>query len=271
MTHNMLKTFILVAIAALLPGTAVAQAPVVASVVNSASFEPLLAPGTGASIFGEGLAAESCSFQELPLPKELCGVRVLVGEDEAALSNVSPTQLAIQIPVEAEPGETTLVVELDGNPSEPFPITLETHAPGLLSRDASGSGLGLFTVAAGPPVDFETPADPGAFLTAFGVGLGATEPPLATGEAAGFGPLHQTVETPIVSLGCLTPEVFASVLLPGVPGFYQVVFPVPETAPGGNHGLSLTIGGQTSNEVVLPVSGDAIPGVCAVVNPAFSI
>ncbi len=80
MTHNMLKTFILVAIAALLPGTAAAQAPVVTGVVNSASFEPLLAPGTNASIFGADLAAESCPALEIPLPIELCDVRVLVGD-----------------------------------------------------------------------------------------------------------------------------------------------------------------------------------------------
>ena len=91
---------------------------------------------------------------------------------------------------------------------------------------------------------------------------------MATGEDGGFAPIPETVETPMLSLGCLMPEVFASVLSPGLPGVYQVSFTVPETTPGGNHGFSLAIGGQTSNEVVLPVSGDAIPGVCAVVNAA---
>ena len=133
---------------------------------------------------------------------------------------------------------------------------------------AAGRAWVYLLCRAGSFVDFETPADPGAFPTAFSIGLGATEPALATGEAAGLGPLHETVETPIPNLGCLTPEVLASAAFPGGPGSYQVVFTVPESTPGGNHGFSLTIGGQTSNEVILPVSGDAVPGVCAVVNAA---
>jgi uncharacterized protein (TIGR03437 family) len=47
-----------------------------------------------------------------------------------------------------------------------------------------------------------------------------------------------------------------------------VNFTVPASAPGGNLPVTLSIGGQTSNTVTLPVAGLAIPVVNAVVNGA---
>lgn len=45
---------------------------------------------------------------------------------------------------------------------------------------------------------------------------------------------------------------------------------LPANAPGGNVPVTLTIGGQSSNTVILPVAGAAFPIVSAIVNGSFS-
>ena len=259
------KALILFATAGLFVGTAAAQAPSVTSVLNLLSNERLVSPGTVAEVFVQNLSGQRCVIPDSTFPKVACGVRVLVGDTEAALFRVYPLGLTIQIPYEAEPGQTTLVVASVEGRSVPLPITLQSHAPGTSRRRHIEAFLGSFNAEDGL-VDFENPAQPGEALSVGFVGLGQTEPPVATGER--IVGVHHTVDTPTVELGCLAAEVSSSILRPGSPGFYRVGFLVPETTPGGYHGVSLTIGGQTSNRVFLPVSGDAVPALCAVVNGA---
>ena len=78
-----------------------AQGPVVTSVVNAASLDADLAPGTIAFVFGEGLTADgqACVANALPLPKDLCGTRLLVNDVEAAFFLASPQQLTVHVPV----------------------------------------------------------------------------------------------------------------------------------------------------------------------------
>jgi uncharacterized protein (TIGR03437 family) len=75
---------------------------------------------------------------------------------------------------------------------------------------------------------------------------------------------------PTVSVGDQQATVISSGLGPGNAGLYQVNFTLPASAPNGNLPVTLSIGGQTSNTVTLPVAGPAIPVVNAVVNGSFS-
>ena len=286
---NLKKGLFVVLLVGCLTGQASTQTPTVGFVLNDASFEPLLSPGTGAAIFGQNLARETCiltrgsgsavSIRGKPWPKSLCDVRVLVGEKEAALVLVSDRQIGLQIPLEAEPGETAVVVEVLGDRSEPFPITLETHAPGLYSARSTGRDLGAFFAAeAGPPrfddfvptvpINEENPADPGEGIGAFANGLGPTDNWVPTGQPAPTTPLARTVTNPVPRIGCLESSVLFSGLRPETVVQYQVTLRVPENTPGGNHPVTLEIGGQTSNEVILPVSGEEIPFVCSAVSAA---
>jgi uncharacterized protein (TIGR03437 family) len=77
-----------------------------------------------------------------------------------------------------------------------------------------------------------------------------------------------TTTQPTVTVGCQQANVVFSGLAPAMVGSYQVDFLLPASAPGGNLSLTLSIGGQTSNTVTLPVAGPAIPVVNAVVNGA---
>ena len=105
----------------------------------------------------------------------------------------------------------------------------------------------------------------------YAVGLGPTNPSVPTGAAPpSTPPLAMTTTQPIVSVGCQQASVFFSGLAPGFVGFYEVNFTLPAGAPGGNPPVTLSIGGQSSNTVTLPVAGLAIPVVNAVVNGSFS-
>ena len=206
-------------------------------------------------------------------------MRVLVGQEEAALWFVTDSQINLQIPLQAEPGETAVVVEVQGARSEPFPITLATHAPVLYSADGTGRGLGaFFAVEAAPPrfdaftrnalINEENPADPGEIIGALANGLGPTDFWVPTGQPAPTNPAARTVTNPVPRIGCLELAVLFSGRQPGWVARYQVTLVVPENTPGGNYPVTLEIGGQTSSEVILPVSGEGIPVVCSAVNAA---
>ena len=272
----MKKGFFVVLLIGCLTGAAFAQTPTVAGVVNSASFGPLLGPGAAADVFGQNLARGEPCQSIFPWPKSLCGVRVLVGEEEAPLAFVSDRQIRFQIPEEAEPGETAVVVEVQGARSEPFPITLETHAPGLYVNPGGAWGV-FFEAEPGPPqlpfflgamINEENPADPGETIDALPNGLGPTDFWVPTGQPAPITPLARTVTNPVPRIGCLESSVLFSGRRPTFVAEYQVTLVVPENIPGGNHLVTLEIGGHTSNEVILPVSGEEIPVVCSAVNAA---
>src|SRR5215469_3096712 len=102
----------------------VAQTPAVTSLSNR--FTERLSPGSLVAVLGTNLT-------------DTLGVQV-GGRPAAVLTLVSPTQIAIQLPVEFPPGPTTLVVTTRSGTSSPFNITLDSYAPTL-----TGFGVGCKT------------------------------------------------------------------------------------------------------------------------------
>ncbi len=68
------------------------------SVVNAASYQPVLAPGSIATTFGKNLAVGTEEAKSLPLPRILGGTVVRVGQTLAPLFYVSPDQINFQFP-----------------------------------------------------------------------------------------------------------------------------------------------------------------------------
>ena len=80
----------------LISGTVVfGQTPTITSVVDAASFSTRLAPGSLASVIGANLGTNTA-------------ISVTVGGKACAVLSASPTQLQIQIAVDAPLGSTTL-------------------------------------------------------------------------------------------------------------------------------------------------------------------
>src|SRR5579871_5691120 len=91
--------------------SAFAAAPVLNSVVNSASYVPgNAAPGSLATVFGSGLATTTATSVNFPLPTYLGNATVYVEGVAAPLLYVSPDQINFQIPWEAAGGTNTIVV-----------------------------------------------------------------------------------------------------------------------------------------------------------------
>jgi uncharacterized protein (TIGR03437 family) len=148
-----------------------AQSPSVSSVVNLASGQESLAPGTLAAIFGTNL-----DFQQ---PSSVPISVILSGRPVAVLTR-SPQELTVQLPVQAQPGLAMLQLALQGFFSSGFPVQLQSFAPGIFTSTGS---LGLISHLNGSSVTPSNPAQPGEALYLLAVGLGPTAPPISTGRS----------------------------------------------------------------------------------------
>ena len=225
-----------------------ASAQTIAQVYNSASFDTRLSPGALAAVFGTNLGTTTSTV-------------VTVGGKAAAVLNASATQFNIQIPVDAGVGATSVQV---GN-SAPFPVTLTQYAPGLYSAASSGAGLALALHSDQSLVNAANPAAPGETISIFGTGLGATNPPVATGMPAPGSSPAVTVVQPTVTIGGVAAKVAFSGLQANQVGVYQNNVTIPATGlSNGDQPVVLSIGGSSSNTVQIPVGA-------AVSNPAPTI
>ncbi len=135
------------------------------------------------------------------------------------------------------------------------------YAPVIVTQqDASGRAIGLVEHPFKFLVTGSNPAQSGEVLTVYSTGLGPTSPAVPPGTPAPVSTPAVTTTTPIVNVGCLQSPVISSQLMPGATGLYQVTFEVPPGIAGGGQPFSLSIGGQTSNALTLPVAGAAATG-----------
>lgn len=198
---------------------------------------------------------------------------VTVGGKNAYLI-VPPSQnngasMTIQIPVDAGLGSSSLVVTTNGGgASAPFPVTLVQYAPMLVSA-APNSPLAWAFHANQAQITPNYPATPGEMIYVLAVGLGPTNPALATGASAPNGSQYPTVATPTVSIGGGSATGVTAFAQSGNPGYYLVGFNVPGSLGNGNAAVKVTIGGATSNSLNVPVS--TAPVVVSVVNAASNI
>ena len=230
----------------------------VGGIVNAASFvaEPnnTAAPGALISIFGVDLATELGSASQLPLPTDINGTRVLVNNIPAPLIFVSPGQINAQMPIAPEipvGSHANVVVQVAGRPdSTPEPILVELVSPGIfpvVGGQRQGAVLiantGIFVAPVGSILGRESrPANPGEFISIFATGLGQTDPPQVSGQAAAG---ERTVEMPTVTIGGENAPVDFSGGAPGFAGLNQINVIVP-SLPAGDHEVIIIIAGRQS-------------------------
>jgi uncharacterized protein (TIGR03437 family) len=86
------------------------------------------------------------------------------------------------------------------------------------------------------------------------LGMGETNPKMATGVAAPSSPPFALVTTqPDVKINGVSVPVFYAGLTPGTVGLYQINSKIPDDAPDGQLPLTVTQGDASANEVVIPV------------------
>ena len=232
-------------------------------VVLGAGFTPgPLAPGSIVSLFGQNLAAGNNLASELPLPRSLGLVRVLIGGQEAPLFFAGPGQVNAQVPFELEADrQLQVLVEANEVLSAPEPLQTAANRPGIFTLGPPFGDQGAILIAntnrlampETPNVPSE-PAEIGGFISIFCTGLGATEPAVASGDPGPAGPLA-TVTTPVsVTIGNQSATVSFAGLAPGFVGVYQVNAQVPAgVTPGDAVPVVLTQGGFQSNTATIAV------------------
>jgi uncharacterized protein (TIGR03437 family) len=226
----------------------------VAGVTNGASFQPGLAPGSIATLFGTGLTPLTgiAMGSGFPLPTTLEGTAVRVNGVRVplfAVANVSGLQqINFQLPWDAA-GTVRLVVENNGMESEPVEVEVRPLAPGIFGSE----GLAAAINAAGGAITRGAPAARGRTIALFATGLGPVDTPPPAGQPAPPQSLARTLQTPTVTIAGVPAQVTFSGLAPGYAGLYPVNVEVPAGVTAGDAEVLLTMGGQTAPAVLLPV------------------
>jgi uncharacterized protein (TIGR03437 family) len=206
---------------------------------------PTLAPGSEATLTGEGLAGWVGGAIGTPLPAELADVRVKVNGLEAPLLTVTPTAILFQVPWETPAPKSDISVEVvrtaADSPFEPVLTSTSQTSTASASFVPLGPEYGLLDLQPMPLaahehwdalVTLDNPARPGEVLHLYGTGFGSVAPPAATGMPAPSDPLARTV-TPVTcstytaDSNALDVPVLYAGLAPGLVGYYQLSIRIP--------------------------------------------
>lgn len=231
-----------------------AAAPTITSVVDSAAQGAKLTPGMPVQVNGTGLGTSA---------NDTAAVTV-GGKPAPVLQYLGPAALLVQIPTDVPTGTANVVATYKGASSALFPITLTALAPGIVPP--AGGVLSSFTDAAGHYITATNPAVPNTPITLTAIGLGATTPPLSTNTKV-TAPAPTNLPVQVMVGGKLVMPDYAGLAVGTIGGYYQVTFKVPLDVPPGNQPVSISVGGLSSNTVMLAV-GTPVPLISGILNGA---
>ncbi|MFN7932094.1 MAG: SBBP repeat-containing protein [Bryobacteraceae bacterium] len=205
---------------------------------------PSLTPGSLRSLFGVGLAESPGTriADTDPLPQEIDGVWVEVGDRNAPLLAVSSQegldQINFVVPREVFPktfpaGNFFIPVTVHNNGARSITFWLSASSGGAPSFLRQPDGLAYIRHLDGTLVDRSNPAKRGEVVEGYGSGNDLVEPPVLTGEAAPDSPPSHNVRTHRLDVGRIPATVLFTGLMPGSSSLYMVRFQIPETAPSG--------------------------------------
>ncbi len=209
--------------------------------VNGASFKPgaPLAPNSLASAFGS-FGAGTADAVNLPLPRELGNLQVLVNNQTAPLLAVRSSQVNFQIPQATAPGRVPVRVMLAGREAGSGAVTVGPTGPGLftvLNEDYR-------------PNTESAKARAGSVVLIYATGQGTVSPAVADGAAAPADPLARTAANPVVYFGTEPGTVLFSGLAPGFVGLWQINVRLPASnLPSGQTPVFVGIGGIAGNAI----------------------
>ena len=208
-----------------------ATPPVIADggILNAASLDPGISPGSLVSLFGEQFSQGEQRSLRSPLPSQMNAVTVRLNGKTVPLMYVSPSQINFQIPQDFPLGPVELSVTNAGLESARVSLpNLARYSPGIFTFGQSGDGQGAIFIAGTGQVAGSRkapgfrPARKGDVVEIYCTGLGPVTPP---GGA--------TVSRPVVTIGDAPAEILISGLAQGLEGVYQVTARIPAAAPAG--------------------------------------
>jgi uncharacterized protein (TIGR03437 family) len=227
-----------------------AQGPTITAVLNAELAnvgikDTRFCPGSTIAIYGTGFpSGTNMGTGSTPVN----GVTVDVGGIAGWVYYESSANglIEAEIPTNAPIGATQVTVTTSGGTSAPFNITTLATAPTLIPGASFTNAKGYVTSS--------NLAKAGDSLTLYATGLGPTDPEVPTGPAPNS--LASTTTFPTLTVGGAAAAVSFAGLAPDQVGLYQANFMVPANAQG-NAAVVISIGGQSSNTVTLPLFGIA--------------
>ena len=242
---------------------AAASAPVIASVVNAAGFQPGIVANSWVTIQGTNLAPQaddwSHSIINGALPTSLDGVSVSMGGKPAYVYYISPGQLNVLAP-DVAAGPVTVTVTTPGGTGASFTTTASLYGPAFFlwpgSQVVATRQDYSYAVKAGTFAGATTvPAKPGEVLILWATGFGPTMPAAPSGVPVPGSGGYATASAPTVTINNTQATVYGAALAPGSAGLYQIAIQVPSTLADGDWPIQASIGGALSpTGVVLSVA-----------------
>jgi uncharacterized protein (TIGR03437 family) len=227
-----------------------------AGVENGAGSTPVaaVAPGSVVSVFGANLATGTTVGPASPLLQTLGGVTVTIGQQFMPIFFASPGQINFQLPDGIALGAQTLTIASQGPPNVQAGFNVVRNAPGLFQQSINGQSFALAYHADGSAVTAAAPAQVGEAITIYGTGFGPTNPARLEGYALPASPVYSIVDAVTLTAGSVTALATAAYALAGSVGIDVVQFAITDPATSGtNASVSVTINGQASNMVLVPV------------------
>ncbi len=241
-----------------------------AGLVNSASGQPPVAPGSYVTLFGSSFTSADCAAAaaQLPLPDVLCGTSVRVNGQPVRLHYVDPWQvnaiLANTFPV-GQPLQLQVSRGADLSPPFDVPVGSILQAAPAIFAYSLDDGVPRAIVSNsdwslnGPVrADFGTrPLHPGEYGHIWANGLGPTTVFVADGTPAPSEPLAWTTSTVNVSVNGVSQPVNFSGLTPGLVALYQVDFVLDPGTPikgGIQDVIWLNVGGVGSSPLTISLA-----------------
>jgi uncharacterized protein (TIGR03437 family) len=238
--------------------TARGDVPIVGSgaIFNAASFtsNAPVAPGGLITIFGSKLADGSPQAGELPLPSQLSGTQVLLGNTSLPLLYASDGQINAQVPYDIAINVPNQLVVRRGNAlSVPQMVSVAPAQPAVFTKDQSGHGQGVIVNGiTNQLADSAAPVTTGDTVVIYCTGLGAVNPPTPPGTGI-TGPTP-TVQPVTVTIGDHPAQVAFAGLTGGFAGVYQVNAVLPGgITPGSSVPVVISTAGQSSPAVTIAV------------------
>jgi len=214
--------------------------------VNNATFarDDPIAQGGIVALFGEQFSRQDpASGTRIPLVQQLGGATVFVNDRPTPLYYSSYGQMNFQMPFEIPPGEALVRVEREGERGNTITVRVSDREPRILRLGIEDYGIvvntdGSFPIPAPVAAQYGLPGHPakaGDALVMYLIGMGQTQPPVATGAGAPADPLAWVQPQPrVVFGGTKDTDVFYAGMTPFFVGLYQVNVYVPQKPPKGD-------------------------------------
>ena len=241
------------------PPAGAVTGPNISGVVNGATFQAGIVPGSWVTIQGVNFSDVSRLWGDSDftngnvLPTSLSGVSVKINGLDAAVDYISPTQLNVQAPANVS-GNVSVVVTHNGVASNTATASAVSTAPGLFTYSLGGktypSALynGTYTIVGDPALySAAAKAKAGDIIQLYATGLGPS-------------PAGNIISSPIAfsgtvtaTLGSTNVPVLGAALV--AVGEFQVNIQIPSGLADGEYPLTIKVGSNSSQSgVVVPVT-----------------